>query len=388
MAEDSFYKKERMFFAIGLILICIGLVCNEWILGKLFSSDGILAIDTEVKIWGFDITLILTGFGLINYRKLKKTIVQFSQAHPTSVNFLIGLVFTVILLLGIKGIFYVLNYYQGKNIQEVYTGKLAQPDKLLGSKPRPNVKVSGTKQIDGTIIYSVTYTIDEYSRRVTPLENLEQRSKFILFFGDSFTFGEGVNDDETLPFYVSQFTARYKPYNYDFSGYGPEQMLARLEGSDITKEISESDGILIYTFLDHHVNRAIGSMYMYNNFGYADFYPYYVIDDKDRLIREGNFSSGRPISSFFYRMLGASQILQYFQLDFPRINDDHIKLTARIIEQARNTYRAKFNSDDFYVLFSPYYSGTLAKRLIPYFQNAHIKYLDYSNFLNGSGDKL
>jgi hypothetical protein len=44
----SFFEKNLSF--MGWALICTGIVCNELILTKMFSSDGIVAIQKRVVI--------------------------------------------------------------------------------------------------------------------------------------------------------------------------------------------------------------------------------------------------------------------------------------------------------------------------------------------------
>ncbi len=379
MTKTSSLRKGQLLFAIGLILVCVGIVCNEWILAKAFSKDGILHIYSRVKIWTLDITLILIGSALIKYKKSKEIILQFSRAHPRMLDSLIGVVFTVTMLLCAEwGVFYTLNYYKDKKIEDIWTEKLHQDDALLGYKAKPNVEVSRIKKFDGKILYDVTYSIDEYSRRITQVKNPELRTNFVLFFGGSYTFGEGVNGNETMPFYVSELAPHYRPYNYGFRGYGPQQMLAKLQSSEMTQEVNEAHGILIYTFIDCHIERAIGSMY---TSGWTHNMPYYLVDDNDRVIRKGNFESGRPTVTFLYRLIGSSQFVKYFGVNHPRINDDHISTTARIIEESRNTFREKFNSDDFYVLIYPG-ASRYGQRIIPYFESAGIKYLDYSDLID------
>jgi len=85
-------------------------------------------------------------------------------------------------------------------IQEGYYEKFWMYDNDFGFKPRPNVRVTCTKQYnDGEIIYNANYTTDKLSRRLTPVDSPDQRDKFAVFFGCSFTFGDGLNDEETLP---------------------------------------------------------------------------------------------------------------------------------------------------------------------------------------------
>jgi hypothetical protein len=306
---------------------------------------------------------------------------QFNHSHPTILNLLVGVVFTIVTLISIEGVFYVLRRVGHLDSQEtlVASGELYRHDELLGASPRPNAQVSVTKKLGNKTVYDVTYSIDEYGRRVIPMTNPDHRTKFILFFGGSYTFGEGVNDNETMPFYVSQFASKYKPYNYGFRGYGPQQMLAKLQDGEISKEIDEAEGILIYTFIDHHVNRAIGSMQIYE-MAMGGHYPYYVIDDNDKLIKKGDLTSGRPVVAAVYRLLTMSQILAYFQIDIPKINDNHIRLTAKIIEESRNTFEEEFESDSFYVLFYP--GSKYSQKMIPYLKDADVKYLDYSKLID------
>ena len=79
---------------------------------------------------------------------------------------------------------------------------------------------------DGRMIYDAIYTIGDDGFRVTPLDPTSGDK--IVFYGDSFTFGEGLNNDETLPYYVAQLTGR-PVKNYGFHGYGVQQPLAILK---------------------------------------------------------------------------------------------------------------------------------------------------------------
>lgn len=295
--------------------------------------------------------------------------------------FCINLIFTVAILIFIEGIFFILNSL--KERIAVYEGEydrkaFFQEDELLGYKPKINMRVSSVKKIRDKTIYNITYSIDEFGRRITPIIDSKQRPNFIMFFGCSYTFGQGVNDNETMPFYVSKFSSStYSPYNYGCIGYGPQNMLAKLQSNDINKEIKEKKGILIYTFIDDHIRRVVGSMRVYNTFGKN--LPYFTIDKKGKLIRKCNFTSGRPVLSFLYRAIWRSQLVRYFcrNIDFKLwINESDLKLTCRILEEAYSIFRKKFNSEDFYVIFYPH--SIFGIKMIPYLEKAGIKYLDYS----------
>lgn len=379
MIKTSSRGEGRASFVIGLILVSVGIVCNEWILAQLFSSDGVLELVTRVKIWVFDIALVLIGLALTRFGELKETILRFSQSYPMMLDSMIGVAFAIVVLLCAEGVCDALNHRKEKNIETMWTETLAQDDELLGYKAKPNAQVSAIKKSDGKIVYDVTYSIDEYSRRISPVKNPELGTNSILFFGGSFAFGEGVNDNETMPFHVSELAPHYRPYNYGFCGYGPQQMLAKLQDDEIIKEVKVDEGhkMLIYTFLDAHIGRAIGDMH---SSSWTHHTPYYVIDDDEGLVRKGDFTSGRPIVTFLYRRIARSQLVKYFGVNHPRINDDHIRITARIIEESRNAFREKFNSNDFYVLIYP--GSRYGQRMIPYFESAGIRYLDYSDLID------
>ncbi|HEY5993588.1 MAG TPA: hypothetical protein VIU46_03210 [Gallionellaceae bacterium] len=84
-------------------------------------------------------------------------------------------------------------------------------------------KISST----GETIYDVVYTIGQDGFRVTPASAAGKQR--INFFGCSFTFGEGLNDNETLPYFVNQRIKNISVKNFGFHGFGAHQALAILQ---------------------------------------------------------------------------------------------------------------------------------------------------------------
>jgi lysophospholipase L1-like esterase len=80
---------------------------------------------------------------------------------------------------------------------------------------------------DGTVIFDVDYTIDESRLRQTVSAPSSQ--PMAAFFGDSFTFGEGVRDEDTLPQAFAHVAPNLHVLNLGFSGYGPQQFLRAVE---------------------------------------------------------------------------------------------------------------------------------------------------------------
>jgi hypothetical protein len=256
------------------------------------------------------------------------------------------------------------------------------PDDVLGNAPMPDVTSRVSKVVDGRTLYDVEYAIDARRRRITPVDDPGRRTRFALFFGCSFTFGEGVAERETLPFRVAELAPRYMPYNYGFQGYGPQQLLARLESSDLRSEVIEDDGVLIYSFIDSHVARAIGSMSVYS--GWASAAPNYELDDAGQPVRRGNFTTGRPATSLLYSVLGRSQTLEYFRVELPPVvRDSHIELTARMLARSAALFREKFGAQRFVVVIFP--GAELAPRLAPALERLGVDFLDYSELVDFDG---
>ena len=152
----------------------------------------------------------------------------------------------------------------------------------LGYKNPANTGAVEKMSLNGREIFNVTYSTDGYSRRMTPFKNAGRAEKFALFFGCSFAFGQGVQNEETLPSRVGELAPRYRPYNYGVIGYGPQQVLIKLEDPSLRSEIEESEGILVYTYIHDHVYRVIGTI---NHHGKER--PYYVLDSNGNLRTEG-----------------------------------------------------------------------------------------------------
>jgi lysophospholipase L1-like esterase len=112
------------------------------------------------------------------------------------------------------------------------------------------------KKVDaktGDLIYDVTYTIDDRLLRKTISS---ASGPTIAFFGDSFVFGEGLPDAETLPQVFSDLEARkLRVLNFAFSGYGPQQFLRALEAR-LYDGLLEESRLFIYETAPWHAERT------------------------------------------------------------------------------------------------------------------------------------
>jgi len=278
-------------------------------------------------------------------------------------------------------------------IKYVKTEPYQESSDLLGYGLKANFETSVKASFEGETIYDVTYNTDEFGRRVTPADETAQRSYFALFFGCSYTFGAGLQNDQTLPFYFGEYLPSFRSYNYAIEGHGPQAMLAILENRDIASEVREKKGIAVYVYADSHIRRAIGSMSVSLNWGKR--LPYYEVQG-EKLVRKETFATGRPILSKMYNFIGGLALAKYFNVKIPRISNSHIRYTSRMIGQAKDEFYRHFPEGQFYVLFYPLelrdprvrrVKEERYAKMMAYLESLGVDYLDYTNLIPISDPK-
>ncbi len=103
-------------------------------------------------------------------------------------------------------------------------------------------------------IFDVSYTIDAHrNRMVISADN----APTVAFFGDSMTFGTGLNDSDTLPQHFAELTERrFTVRNLAFPGYGPQQMLRALEVGLHDELLKRNSRLFVYQTAAWHAERA------------------------------------------------------------------------------------------------------------------------------------
>jgi hypothetical protein len=235
---------------------------------------------------------------------------------------------------------------------------------------------------DNDTVYDVRSSIDSNCLRINPDHQLEN-DQFALFFGCSIAFGEGLDDNETLPYHFQESSGKYNSYNLAFSGYGTNHMLARMEYQDLSKIVVEQNGKAFYIFFWDHIFRSIGSMEHYC--GWVSNAPYYTFDDGE-LIRKKAFKNGRYLLSETYEAIYQTNIIKKFGINFPlALNTEHYHLVTEMILQSKIEYREQFGNDDFYVVFYPTYADYTPEQLKQFqsiLEEKGIDYLDLNDFLD------
>jgi hypothetical protein len=145
----------------------------------------------------------------------------------------------------------------------------------LGRQAKEGVHKSKKLSLSGEVIYDVQYSIGQDGFRITPSGGSNVKPR-INFFGCSYTFGEGLNDNETLPYFVRQRLKNVSVRNFGFHGWGAHQALAILQSERDTK--GETNFFLTAPW---HVQRSACKV------AFTNGSPRYKIASNGSLVRRG-----------------------------------------------------------------------------------------------------
>jgi len=169
---------------------------------------------------------------------------------------------------------------EGSIVAGFYDQKLDDVGFIAGA----NKHVTARKLAGSQVIYDVSYTTGPDHFRVVPEAN--QAERCVLLFGDSFTFGEGVNDDETSAAQiVIQSKGLVAAKNLGIGGWGAHQFLAGLQSGRFQRAISCRPTDAVFLITAAQIGRVAGR-------GPWDPHgPLFRLDAKGRPMRAGNFDT-------------------------------------------------------------------------------------------------
>lgn len=223
--------------------------------------------------------------------------------------------------------------------------ELSDPHEILGYAPLPARRVSCGMKHRGEAVYDATYTLDNAGWRILPPHSSEARG-CALFFGGSFTFGQGVDDEEAMPYRVGvESGGGYQIYNFGFKGYGPHQMLAALESKWVEAQIACEPSHVIYQALAAHVRRAVGLT------SWGSHAPKYRLGTQGGVVRAGRFDDSQSATrKFLERRLQRSALITRVRNTAKPPKPAHIELFHRIVAAAKIDVEKRFPGAEFHVL--------------------------------------
>lgn len=230
-------------------------------------------------------------------------------------------------------------YFRSRNPIE-YHGR-------TGFEHIPSISFRESLRTEQKIIYDVIYEINAHGLRPS-LAQGEEREKFALFFGGSFTFGQGIERIETLPSQFAKQNDSFESYNFGVSGSGINTMMAQITHYDLPNIVKQRKGIAVYIYFEEHIARALGNL---PALPWLRTSPYYSMDDLTYL---GSIEESRPWRTRLLLFL-REYLPGIKHRIFPSIGAEEVEYGCRLFERARDNLKHRLGEVEFIVLQHPFY---------------------------------
>lgn len=242
---------------------------------------------------------------------------------------------------------------------------------------RSIVKAKNTKET----IYDVQVNTDAFGRRITPRPKENPPIQTLLMMGDSYTFGEGVNNEESAPYILANLRPRSEVLNLGVAGGSPNQVLRELEMSPSIRldTVKNHRVVVVYTFMDHHLERLFcRSFCMKPENEWMHLGPYYELEDGE-IKYMGYFDLDRPLINWIYQIANKSALFQHFGIVLPpRFGTDHFEFFGKLMLAIKTSAQKRFPGSEFYLAFYPGASSIYSAPLSKVARDQSISVLDYS----------
>lgn len=225
-----------------------------------------------------------------------------------------------------------------------------QNDPDLGYRHSSSVTVRHIERTVDKVIFDATYSLDDFGRRFYPEHTPDGKASFVVLSGGSYTYGTGLNDDETLSYFMNSLSKTHFVYNYGIAASGPHMALALTESGRFKKEISQKNGIMIHTYIHAHIQRANGFM---NELSWLKNTPCYERSSDGTYIRNGSFETCSPLRTWALLKLNSLLLDTPFYTNFPSLQPEHLEKTCQLMAQMKVAFKKQYPRGRFFVFLHP-----------------------------------
>lgn len=250
-------------------------------------------------------------------------------------------------------------------------------DADLGYRLNKNIQFTWDEYSFNPTDSNIVVTIDSLQRRVTAKN--DSAVHHLITLGCSYTFGQGLNDEASIPYLISEQKNEFQVYNYAMAGYGAQHILP-IFNKPIESEVQPDSGILLYFFIDHHLDRLVRDLFTIK-FNY--YTPYYKLGKQGEIINCGLYYQHKPLLTKFVlglatypRIFNGIRVIEPFF--YKARSDKNYAFLAKIVAASEKAYLEKFPNSKYYVVIFPSENN----RAKPFFEKEGLNVLDLSQQLN------
>jgi hypothetical protein len=252
------------------------------------------------------------------------------------------------------------DFVQGRvtegNVEEL----IHAPDDKLGWAPQAGTVARHRLTFEGELLYDVHYTIGSNGLRIssppTADHHVPLAADCMLFFGDSFTFGQGLEDHETLPFVVGEkLENRSRTYNFGVKGYGAHQMLSALQHGLVEDAVRCDQGRVTHVFyqgITDHIGRSAGPVWGWH------YGPRYRLTSDGGVRLDGSFEDDagqeeeQSLTQLTINQFTKSRIYKAIINGkyVSKFSQEELDLYLGIVDASRRLVRSTYPCTEFHVL--------------------------------------
>lgn len=223
------------------------------------------------------------------------------------------------------------------------------------------------------IIYDQIYYNDDNLFR-TPMPSKPEAENHAIFLGGSFTWGEGLPVEETLPFLFQEKLEGTQSYNLGFPGGGLHLLLFYFRHFNLKESIKEKRGDVYYVIIMNHLDRFL-NRYNYLSYVWKDSPNYRV--ENGKVIFNGPIHQNSKYQKF--HQAGALKEVLLRSEDQNVFSDKDLNDFSLGVKALEDFCKRDLSQTKFHVLIHPLgFTFDVKNRLIKNLMNQGIDVLDSS----------
>ncbi len=223
--------------------------------------------------------------------------------------------------------------------------------------------ISVNKYFD--MLYANKIINGAFTTNLRPDENINSDKKSVIFMGCSFTWSDGLNEDETVSAQFAKLTGK-PTYNRAGRGWGLSHFLYQVRRNDFYTQFKEEPEYIFYIYIQDHDNRLDKFKIEPNC---IDFQPKYII-------KKGHLIEQKP--NFIDRLYSVQDYQYYYNYNKKKVDFSTIKL---YFTEARDAIRQHWKNTKLVILVYPI-RMSIDKNLFTTLENEGYKVIYLEDLVN------
>lgn len=224
---------------------------------------------------------------------------------------------------------------EGIDESEIFAGGYEQVfSRILGDRTFRSKVVT---RVSKTVIYDVRISMDRFGRRKVPSFN-PRAKRSIFLFGDSFTFGEGVFDQETYANQLQRKQTQFSVFNLGLPGASPATFYSEVsqpKTSRLANEQPKKDSYAFFLFIPDHLERIVCPLESYMRPVRPGFLRHPRFELSGGALKQLKPCGESVIRNALFSFLGGLAFVQTLGINIPPwYFQSHYDLAAELLRQS------------------------------------------------------